>query len=258
MIPSRLDVDRVLAETFIARAEYHATLPSTNDRAMACALEGPGELPLLIAAERQTAGRGRGGHRWWTGPGSLAFSLLLGPGQLAVTEHRQSPLIALAAALAVVDVLAPRIPSQTVGIRWPNDVVATDGKLAGILVDVLPDRRHILGIGVNTNNSLDEAPPELRRTATTLLEITGQEHDQTTLLVSLLQGLEDVLDQLARQPQQIGWRADALCVQHNQTLTLRLGSRSIRGRCAGIAPDGALLLETPGGRQSLYSGVLQP
>ncbi len=258
MPPSQLDIDRVLRESFVARAEYHATIASTNDRAMRLASEGSVELPLLVVAAEQTAGRGRGGHQWWTGRGSLAMSLLLGPEQLTAARDGRVALVALAAAVAIVDTVAPRMPAQAVGIRWPNDVTADETKLAGVLVEVLPDGRHVVGIGVNTNNSLEEAPPELRSTATTMLQLTGRTHDQTELLICLLREFQGALEQLAGGPEQIGMRADVLCVQHHQMLQLQWGKRLIRGRCAGIAPDGALLLETPQGRKSFCSGALLP
>ena len=256
MCDSHVDVDRVLRETFVVRAEYHRTLTSTNDRAGQFADESPDRLPLLVVAEGQTAGRGRGANRWWTGRGSLAFSLLLEAGQLTTGRRRRSPLVALAAALAVVETVAPLLKPRPVGIHWPNDVLAAGGKLAGILVEVMPNRRHIVGIGVNTNNSLADAPPELRKTATTLWELSGVPHDQTTILVTVLTHLKDLFERLPAEPQEIASRADRLCLQHGKTLTLKQGSQSIAGRCVGIAPDGALRLDTPRGRRSLHSGTL--
>ena len=253
-----LDIKRVLKETFLAGAEYHPTLSSTNDRASRSSAATAAELPLLVVAEEQTAGRGRGANRWWTGRGGLAMSLLLHPDQLALKQPRQSPLVALAAAVAVVETVALLVPSHPVGIHWPNDVMAAGRKLAGILIEVLPDRRHVVGIGINTNNSLGDAPPELKNTATTLRELTGRPHDQTTLLVRLLRCLQSVFGQLGPEPGRIGARADELCLQRGEMLTLQRGNRSIRGHCAGIAPDGALLLDTPQGRQACYSGVLRP
>jgi BirA family biotin operon repressor/biotin-[acetyl-CoA-carboxylase] ligase len=255
MNPAGLVLDRILAETFVARVEYHPILTSTNDRAVHCAAEGPGGLPLLIVAERQTAGRGRGSNRWWTGPGSLAMSLLL-DAEAVGAARRRSPLVSLAAAIALVEAVAPRLPAQPVGIHWPNDVLAAGRKLAGILVEVLPDGRHIIGIGLNTNNSLADAPAELQQTATTLRELTGREHDQTEILVDLLRRLEAALRQLAA-PERIGSRADQLCLQHGQNLTLQLGQRSFTGTCVGIAPDGSLLLDTPAGRRRFRSGTLR-
>ena len=104
-----LDIDRILRETFVARAEYHPSIGSTNDRAAECAAQGAGEMPLLVVADRQTAGRGRGANRWWTGPGALAFSLLV-DGRTVGADGGRSPLVALAAAVAVVDAVAPLLP----------------------------------------------------------------------------------------------------------------------------------------------------
>ena len=77
-----MDINRILRETFVVEAEHREELGSTNDRALERAKQGATHLPLLVIADRQTAGRGRGGNRWWTGPGSLAFSLLLHPPHL--------------------------------------------------------------------------------------------------------------------------------------------------------------------------------
>jgi BirA family transcriptional regulator, biotin operon repressor / biotin---[acetyl-CoA-carboxylase] ligase len=251
-----VDIDRILAETFVARIESHCSLPSTNDRAKQCAAEAWDGLPLLILAEQQTAGRGRGGNRWWTGPGSLAFSLLLEP-EVVGADRGRPPLVALAAAVAIVETVGPLVSNHQVGIHWPNDVYASGKKLAGILVEVLPDRQHVVGIGLNTNSSIDKAPAELQRTATTLLELTKQRHDQTTLLITLLQRLAMNFELLKQNPERIGRVADKMCLQHDRPLTLALGNQLFTGQCAGIAPDGALLLDTPKRQQRFYTGIVQ-
>lgn len=251
------DIDRILRETFVARAEFHPTVGSTNDRAAECAAQDDGELPLLVVADRQTAGRGRGANRWWTGPGALAASLLLDA--LAVdADCARSPLAALAAGVAVVETVIPLLPTHEIGIHWPNDVVADGRKLAGILIEVLPDRRHVIGIGLNVNNPLADAPADLQSTATTLCELAGREFDRTEVLIGLLERLEGELRRLCREPRTVAARADALCLQRGRMLTLSHGQRTMTGRCLGIAPDGALRLETPSGVETLYSGsVLQ-
>jgi len=250
-----VDVDRVVEQTFVARAEHHDRLDSTNDRAIRLASE-PGELPLLIVADRQTAGRGRGTNRWWAGPGSLTASLLLEP-EMVAAGRTATPMSALATAVGVVDTVAPLLEQHDVGIHWPNDVIAAGRKLAGILVEVLPSRRHVVGIGLNTNNSLADAPDDLRQTATTLHELTGRPHDQTAILVSLLKNLEAGFAQLGPAPEEIAARANALCLQHGHTLTIQRGHKSTTGRCRGIAPDGALLLEASQAEERFYSGVLK-
>jgi BirA family biotin operon repressor/biotin-[acetyl-CoA-carboxylase] ligase len=250
-----VDVDRIVRATFVARVECHETLASTNDRARQCAAEG-GPLPLLVLAATQTSGRGRGSNRWWTGPGSLAFSLLLDVGDLRI-DRRDSPLVALATAVAVAETAARRLPDCRVGIHWPNDVFVGDRKLAGILVETLSSRLYVIGVGINTNSTLADAPEELRCRVATLRELTGQAHDPTEVLIAALQTLASLLLRLAASPERVAARADALCLQHGRPLVLDTGREQIEGRCAGIGPDGGLLLDTPDGRRVYYTGVLR-
>ena len=250
-----LDIDRILRETFVVQVEHHPTIGSTNDWAADRAAQGNPALPLAVVADQQTAGRGRGANRWWSGPGALLFSLLVDAPTVGA-EASRSPLVALATAVAVVETVAPLLPGHTVGLHWPNDVLAAGGKLAGILVEVLPDRRHVIGIGLNTNNTLADAPAELQATASTLRDLSGQEHDQTGVLVDLLKRLDREFRQLRSDPTQVAVHADALCVQRGSSLTLQWADRTVTGRCRGIAPDGALLLETPAGVEPFHSGIL--
>ncbi len=251
-----LDTDRLVRETFIARVEHYASVGSTNDLAREFAAEGVGPLPLLIVADEQTAGRGRGTNRWWTGGGSLACSLLLDVNRLGFDLTR-SPLVSLAAAVAIVQTVAPRLPSHTVGIHWPNDVFVDGRKLAGVLVEVLRGRRIIVGVGLNTNSSLRDAPEPLKKRATTLVELTGAEHPRTDVLLDLLEHLENGLRQWASAPDQTAAEANRLCLQRGETLRLESGGRPVCGQCLGIDVDGCLLLDTSEGRRKLYSGVVR-
>ncbi len=257
MNTSPIDAKRISAETFVAVVEHHATLGSTNDRALQAAAEGEGPLPMLFLADRQTAGRGRGRNRWWTGPGALAMSLLLDSGKLAGESGTPNPLVSLAVAVALTETVAPCLGEHPIAIRWPNDVLVDGAKLAGILIEATAGGKLIIGIGLNTNNTMSDAPAELLQPATTLRDLTGREHDHTDLLVRLLSCLESSLDQTASRPEDIAARADSLCFQRDKRLTLKQGTRTTSGHCLGISPDGALLIETPTGRQKFYSGVVQ-
>lgn len=163
----------------------------------------------------------------------------------------------MAAAVAVVETVAPLLRRRKVGIHWPNDVYAGGRKLAGILVEVLPGGMHVIGVGVNTNNSVHEAPEDLRHSAVTLRDLTKKRHHHTAILAALLGRLESLLIELGSSPQDVAARADGLCLQRGQLLSVERGRRLTRGRCAGIAPDGALLLDTPAGRKAFSSGIVR-
>jgi BirA family biotin operon repressor/biotin-[acetyl-CoA-carboxylase] ligase len=254
---SQFDAARLKSAGSVARVEHYDELSSTQDRARERAADPNCPTPLLIVADRQTAGRGRQGNSWWTGDGSLAFSLLFDPETFGC-PRRPEPRLALAVGVAIIDAIGRCIPAARVGFHWPNDVFVGEKKLAGILVEVLPDGRHILGVGVNSNNSAADAPSQLRDQVATLFDLTGTPHDQTQLLVDLLDCLALRLRQLGSGDLALGLSFDSLCLQRDRTLTLYLGERTIRGRCLGIAADGALVLETERGEERFYAGTLRP
>jgi BirA family transcriptional regulator, biotin operon repressor / biotin---[acetyl-CoA-carboxylase] ligase len=131
--------------------EVYETLVSTNAHALACAQNRGAEAnELWITARQQTAGRGRGGNTWISPPGNLYATLLL----VDPATSRQAPQLSFVAALAVRDAIlggAPALrPSLT--LKWPNDVLCSGAKLAGILVEgqTVGDALSVaIGIGVN-------------------------------------------------------------------------------------------------------------
>lgn len=274
-----IDEVRILRETFVARAEHYQTIDSTNNRAAECAARGVDNMPLLIVADEQTAGRGRGAKRWWTGPGALTFSLLLGAETVA-PDRRRLPLFSLAVAAAVADAAAQLLPNHHIGLKWPNDVYCVEPetrafspdclkdaslkygpasfsrKLAGILIEVLANRRHVVGVGLNTNNTAADAPAELQANVCTIRDVTGQMHDQTDVLVDLLKRMEKAFAELRNSPEQIAGRANELCLLRGSEVALQWHGSRATGRCRGIASDGALLLETTLGLKSFHSGTI--
>lgn len=250
-----LDVVRLLAGAPIAQCEYYPTVGSTHDVAHERARSADVELPLLVVADAQTAGRGRGQNQWWTGGGSLAFSLVFDPRDWQLAEVVQ-PQRSLAVGVAIADTVAPLTPRHRVGLHWPNDVFVDERKLAGVLVDVLAGGRHVIGVGLNVNNSFVGAPPEVAQRAISLTELTGRKLDRTGILVELLRQLQSAMRYSAADPVGFGARFDPLCLQVGRELTIETAGQRATGVCAGIAPDGALLLEVAGQLTRHYSGVL--
>lgn len=157
---SGLDVQRILSATSVRTVEYHDELTSTNDLALQLVSGQP--LPLLVVAERQTGGRGRGGNKWWAAEGALTYSLVVDAAALRL-EQRSWPRVSLTVALAISDTLDELLPNRAVQLKWPNDVYLQGRKVCGILVETAPRFPGVLvlGIGVNVNNSLAAAPAEL-------------------------------------------------------------------------------------------------
>ena len=205
---------------------------STNDRARELATAGAPHGTLVTAAQ-QSAGRGRQGRTWSAPPGrALLMSLVLrGP----------HALLPLAAAVAVADVCG-----ETAQIKWPNDVLIDDRKVAGILAEGRPQEGWaVLGIGLNVAVRLEDLPAELHSTATTLGLAPA---DVEPTLVRLLRALERTLA-LGSGPLLDAYRArDAL---RGRAITWHAGT----GVADGIDGDGRLVVVLPGGgRTALDAG----
>jgi len=132
-----------------------ATIGSTNDYAAEWAAQGAPDL-ALVAADEQTAGRGRGQRKWFTPPGAaLAFSLVLRPKNLAAVT-RFSGLGALAVCQAL-----QAFGGETARVKWPNDVLLNGRKTCGVLVETswLGEQLSALILGIGINIAPSAVPP---------------------------------------------------------------------------------------------------
>jgi BirA family biotin operon repressor/biotin-[acetyl-CoA-carboxylase] ligase len=205
---------------------------STNERARELAWAGAPHGTLVTASE-QTAGRGRQGRTWAAPPGrALLMSLVL-------REH--GPLLSLAAAVAVCDVAGPQAR-----IKWPNDVLLGDRKVAGILAEGRPQEGWlVLGIGVNVAVREADLPPEVRPIAASLgLEPAAVEGVLERLLAALQ-------DRCAQGPADLLADYAALDALRGREISWRAG----HGVAAGIDAEGRLLVDPPdGARVALSAG----
>ena len=173
-------VEPLLRGRFGRPYEYVVSTPSTQLLLPPDAPEG-----ALVAADEQTAGRGRLGRRWLAPPGtSLLCSLQLRP---TVASERLPELTGVASR-ACADAIAG-LTGLEPELKFPNDVLVGGRKVAGILAEAR-EERVVLGIGVNVNVAADELPQEVDRAATSLLVETGRELDRAELLAELLKQLE--------------------------------------------------------------------
>ena len=212
---------------------------STQDELRSLASDGAAEWSW-VQAGLQTEGRGRRGRRWVAPAGSaLMISILL----------RSRRPVAELPGLSLVGGLAVCAATEQLGaasmLRWPNDVVCGDRKLAGILPALTGDSAVLLGCGINAGMTEAELPPTDRLAATSLRVETGLDPDLSELREALLGELHarvEVFDRsgLPGLAAELAAR-DAL---RGQPITLRLADgTSASGIATGIAPDGALLVD---------------
>jgi BirA family transcriptional regulator, biotin operon repressor / biotin---[acetyl-CoA-carboxylase] ligase len=155
--------------TFGAPHRHFRLTDSTNARARELAEAGAPHGTVVTAGE-QTEGRGRQGRTWTAPPGkALLYSAVLRP--LAAC-----PLLPLAVPLAVCETAEELRPGIECAIKWPNDVLVEDRKLAGVLIEAKPrESWAAIGVGLNLTISLSEFPPDLRDTAISLFDSSAKE-----------------------------------------------------------------------------------
>lgn len=214
---------------------------STNalvaERVAAGAAEG-----LLVAAEHQTAGRGRLDRAWETpARAALTFSVLLRPHATA-PEWTWLPLLA---GVAVAGAL--REAGLQVDLKWPNDVLVGGRKVAGILVERVESPEGaaaVVGVGINVSTTAEELPVE---TATSMA-LAGVEADRTDLLVRVLDHLRREYDAWLRPGGIETLRAAyvGLCptVRGAAVHVLLPGGEELDGVGDGLTDAGALVVRT--------------
>lgn len=187
-------------------------------------------LPVVVAAQRQTAGRGRGGAPWLSAPRALAVSLAFRP---PVDDLRPFSLMAGVAATRGL---------EGVSLKWPNDLLAGGAKVGGILVE----RADEVVIGMGVNLWWPDAP-----------EGTGALHedDPGPGLHAQIAGLWAA--ELMRLIESDGWPIDeyrSLCSTLGKEISWEPEGH---GTAIDVTEEGALVVETPGGPQTLTSGAIR-
>jgi len=259
MLPDPIDPDTLRARAGVSTFIHLAEADSTMDRARAVATDPATALPAAVVADRQLAGRGRRGARWWQPPGSLAMSLVL---DAAAGGGEVQPTWSLACGVALAETLMALEPALEPRVRWPNDVEVDGGKLAGILVEMVPCGRAIFGVGVNTTGRAADAPAGIGRAIATLPDLVGHPLPRQRLIEVFVPRLLELLAAMAADPDVLAARYRPLCslTGHDVTVFRSIaadgGPDRVQGPCLGIDRYGALVIDTVAGRLHLASGSL--
>jgi len=211
--------------------------------------------PLWITAREQTAGRGRRGRQWRTGPGDLAATLLT-----ATTKRAEAAQVSFVAALAVGGLVRSYAPPSLVAYKWPNDVLLAGGKVSGILIESgrAPAGGLWLAVGIGVN--LANQPADVERPAASVA--SHLRHGATAP-----PNTEQALEQLSRDfakwfalweaegfaPIREAWLASAVGI--GKPCIARLDRETVHGVAEGLDMDGVLLMRLDdGGLRRIAAG----
>jgi BirA family biotin operon repressor/biotin-[acetyl-CoA-carboxylase] ligase len=252
------DIQHALGEDIAWLEDIHLvnTTNSTNDWLMS-RLQGEHALPsgTVCLTERQTDGRGTRGRRWQSPYGSNLYISLYwrfdcGPMELGGLSLSMA---------AIIGKSLHEAGAKTIRIKWPNDLYTADGKLGGILIDMMAEvsgpSHVVIGVGLNLgmpvehHASIDQPVADLRNTG--LRDTLGRSELAALVIRAIAQGCR----QFSREGF-AGFRQDWMAqdMVTGQQVNLVNGDRVITGKACGVDDMGAIELLTESGRQAFSSG----
>jgi len=243
---TRETIHSTLSTTWLGRRiELFDSLPSTNREAAQLA-QADVEHGTVVAADGQTAGRGRLSRTWFSPPGAnLYCSVILRTARPSERLTEWLSWLPLVSALAAAEAIE-QVSSLHVSVKWPNDLLISERKVGGILCEsgtgIRSDPFQIIGIGINVNVDHDDWPTELRDSATSIWQERKLVVDRNRLLAQVLLELEQCLDELVvHRTNRIAMAYHQRCSTIGRTVRATLGNGEIVvGLAEGISQDGSL------------------
>jgi len=248
-----LNLDEIRGRLAGREIHWSASVGSTMHEA--CRLAAAGAASgTVIGADEQTAGQGRLGRSWHSQAGTgLYLSLIL---RLPFTPETL-PLVTMALGLGVREAIV-KVTGVSTDLRWPNDVLIDDRKVAGILTQ-FESGAVVAGIGVNVDQR--EFPPDLADIATSLRIVCGREQSREDLLVAILPAVEEMCGVLLQEGTYAILRlfAASSSYVHGRRVVVDLGDEELRGTTAGLSAAGFLLVRDDAGTEhTIIAGGVRP
>ena len=242
---------------------HYDTIDSTNDQAKRLISRHPGQS-LLVSAGVQTAGRGRSGRVWRSPLGGAWFS---------VVWPMNRPIDQYVGLTVIVGWSVLRMIQRVIGtgyrleIKWPNDVLLNDKKVAGVLCEQVLSVTSasqappavIIGVGINANLDDDQLGGRFRYPATSIQTEMGRDIELQSLIGPCVKEIQEAMLSLEQEgvssdiyrsiEKQLSWVG--------QWVSLRVGKREVVGMCMGLDPQGRLRLQTDGQVRAFDAGEVE-
>lgn len=243
---------------------YFAEVDSTNSAAcrdlVSDTICDADRLPRLYLADRQTGGRGRHGRTWVADNGTLTFSVIYGIGDDDPSQLSQVPLVALATGVAIARAIEYLAAPVSAKIKWPNDVHVAGGKVAGVLVESVANRsdRLVVGIGLNVATKFNQFGDTITQPVRSIIDISRGPSDRYAWLAEIVNQMGHAYLLMRTAPQQLIDELRSRCLLSGTPVRYQIGEDVINGRCLGIDPSGALLVQTDAVVRRIRCGEVNP
>lgn len=254
------EIQRGLSTNYIGKEiHYFPELKSTNIMAKEKALHIEERIAegTLIITERQTAGKGRLGRKWFSPAGGIWLSIILYP-QLSPSYISRITLMTAVAAVKAIDIYTQIKPQ----IKWPNDILINEKKVCGILTEMSAELDIInwvvVGIGINVNIDHQRFPEDIQANTISLKEVSGKEILRVKLAQTFLQEFEKYYESLKRREFSSilkEWKLYSHTL--GKKIRVDMGERIITGEAIDINEEGALILKKEDGELiKIISGTI--
>ena len=205
------------------------------------------ETGTIALAETQISGYGKRGAEWDSGKGGLWFSFV-------INESIKKPYIyIILISVAILDVLKKY--NINTKIKWPNDILVNNKKIAGILIENdIYEKKLVAGIGINVNNKIDDS---LSAQAGALRDFKGRETDLNGLFTEVVKKIDFYLNNMARfrHAAIAKWIKNQADIKGREIKVLK-GSKVIEGKVISVLRDGSIILEGSDGKSKKVSAEI--
>lgn len=249
-------IERLVANGVLGSADYCKTTNSTNTKALLDVRNGNIEetlLPKCYLADVQTAGRGRHGRSWQSDGGTLTFSLVI---KRCLSDVRQTQFLPLEVGLGVARYIDFEFAPLQAKLKWPNDVYLGGGKVAGVLLETSGDSPGltVLGVGLNVSSEPGLENNKQGISSRSLVQVVGRQINRYDVFAPLVESIGNTIAESQNSSMPIIDEFRNRCLLTGQQISFQHQNQECFGMCQGVSEEGALLVKTSQGVQSISSG----
>ena len=235
---TRFDVQSLRTTLRPFRLHWFPTLRSTNDHAVVLRKRGSLYAPAVVLTGRQTAGRGRGTNLWWSPAGTLTVTFVW-----PIDEQLQPQQLPLIVGIAVRRAAVELTGDDAIQLKWPNDLLYKDRKLAGLLCERI-ERADLIGLGLNVCPDVTKMPRGLQDKVTSLSKIAGRSIGVSDALATVAKHLQQILSRPdERQFTKLLGEYDQHHALVGRKVTIVQAEDSVTGVVKGLDDTGRLLVK---------------
>jgi BirA family biotin operon repressor/biotin-[acetyl-CoA-carboxylase] ligase len=235
--------------------EYYQRLDSTNNEAWELINNGETQHGMIVITDYQFKGKGRSGNSWFMSPSKgIAMSLIL----QKPLPFNLAGLIPLVAGVAMARTLKNR--NFNPKLKWPNDILLNQKKVGGILCESKISKKSVntmvVGIGLNVNETRNDFPENLIKTASSLSIESKHPHQRELIVAIFATYFEQCIELVQHSPQELITEWETFCGHLNQTITFKFDGNSLSGLFKGVNNLGQAVIIIDGNEQVFPSIIL--